>query len=276
MELGFFLVVGLYWLKHSKDYEQPNHVFITAEIIALLTVTVLLSFVRSDIIDINDLGIRAWLIGQFILLIWATDVLYRWLEKDQPWLRSIYRSVMKQTKIGPTLRFLLTAGILMTTLEALTTRSWSILIDTNIVGFPNSLSPNTNLGRRSYAARLAYEYINNNLPKNIITQNNPSVILDRPSGLYGERQMVIADRTAYGVPINVFENFKKDISTIFSSEDMNWSGIDQICQQQQIDVLIMKDSDPLWKNLSTLVKQRSPLYKNEFYAVFACGRFSKR
>jgi hypothetical protein len=164
---------------------------------------------------------------------------------------------------------------LTTTLEALTTRSWPILIDTNIVGFPNSLSPDTNLGPRMYSARLAYEYMNRNLPGKVITQNNPTPILDRPSGLYGERQMVIADRTAYGVPMDALETLRREIGVLFGSETVSWKEIDQTCQKYQIDVLIINDTDPIWKSLSSLAGQHSPLYQNEFYAALPCGRFAK-
>jgi hypothetical protein len=275
MELGFFFVSGLYWWQHRNHYKEPDHTFLTAEMITLATVVVLLSFVRSNIIDINDLGIRAWLLGQFILLIWSVDVIYHWLEQEPPWLPSIYKSFMNQPKLGRMLRFLWISGILMTTLETFTTRSWSILVDANIVGSPNSLSPDANLGRRTYAARLGYEYINHHLPEDVITQNNPAVVLDRPSGLYGERQMAIADRTAYGVPMTVFESFQENIGVIFTSENVSWTGIDQVCRQYYIDVIIIKDTDPLWKSLSALIQQRNPLYQNEFYAIFACGGFAK-
>ncbi len=87
--------------------------------------------------------------------------------------------------------------------------------------------------------------------------------------------MAIADRTAYGVPMTVFESFQENIGVIFTSENVSWTGIDQVCRQYYIDVIIIKDTDPLWKSLSALIQQRNPLYQNEFYAIFACGGFAK-
>ncbi len=104
MELGFFFVSGLYWWQHRNHYKEPDHTFLTAEMITLATVVVLLSFIRSNIIDINDLGIRAWLLGQFILLIWSVDVIYHWLEQEPPWLPSIYKSFINQPKLGRMLK----------------------------------------------------------------------------------------------------------------------------------------------------------------------------
>ena len=69
-------------------------------------------------------------------------------------------------------------------------------------------------------------------PQDIIIQNNPITVLDRPSGLYGTRQMVIADRTAYGVPKEVFKEISTSIGHIFQLKNAkNWISIDTICNQ---------------------------------------------
>lgn len=274
MELGFFLVVGLYWIQHRKKEGRKNNPFQNAEVILLLIVSIIMSFVYSTIIQINDLGIRAWLPGQFVLLIWTTDVIQGWLGNKHPGISTIFHAIGQQTGIGKALQFLLIIGFLTTVLEAFSTRMWPMLVDWNIAGFPNDLSPDTNLGRRSYDARMAYGFINNNLPASAITQNNPNSILDRASGLYGTSQMVISDRTAYGIPSDTYKLYKSAIAEIFERESA-WIEIDQSCKKYYIDILIINDLDPLWKKLPTLEQERNPLYQNNYYAVFACGNFSK-
>ena len=230
----------------------------------------MLSFVYSTVEQINDLGIRGWLLGQFVLLVWATDAIQKWLENKSPTPKNIFSTIGKQPQIGKALQALLVIGLLTTSLEAFLTRMWPIIVDWNIAGFPNTLSPDTNFGSRNYDAKLAYEYINTHLPTTAIIQYNPNIYLDRPSGLYGERQIAISDRTAYGIPTTTFQAMQNDVATIFQF-DTTWEAIDKKCAQYSIDALVINDLDPLWQRLPELEMQRKPLYQNQYYSVVACG-----
>ena len=230
----------------------------------------MLSFLYSTVEGINDLGIRGWLLGQFVLLIWATDVIQKWLDGKTPTPKNIFDVIGKQSQIGKAMQFILIIGVLTTTLEAFYTRMWPILVDWNVAGFPNTLSPDTNFGARNYDAKLAYEYININLPLTAIIQYNPNIYLDRPSGLYGERQVAISDRTSYGIPLTTFQAMQKDVATIFE-HDTTWEEIDKKCIQYSVDALVIDDLDPLWQRLPELEIQRNPLYQNQRYSVIACG-----
>jgi len=147
-----------------------------------------------------------------------------------------------------------------------------MMVDTGFAGLPNELSPDRNLGKRTYDARRAYDFIRADTPQNLIIQNNPTVFLDRPAGLYGSRQLVIADRTAYGVPVEVFKEMSSSIGRIFLAKKVsNWDSTDQICAQYSIQAIVINDTDPIWSSLTQLQEQRTPLYVNQHYAVFRCG-----
>ena len=272
-ELGFFLVIAFMWLKQKQNSgELRNNAYMLAETVLFLTVMILLSFVKSTVIVIDDLGMRAWLLGQFVLIIWAVDL-----------LSSYSREVSLSTILAPNsttipkqsrdlLRALLIVGIMTTALEAFSTRFWPILVDTGIAGVPNELTPDTNLGKRTYDARLAYEFIRDDTPKDLIVQNNPLTMLDRPSGLYGSRQVVIGDRTAYGVAAEEFKRMSEEIGQIFNMDSTpDWSSLDQLCDNYSIDAIIVNDTDPLWSSLDSLERERPPIYENKHYAVLACG-----
>jgi hypothetical protein len=273
LELGFFFVLGIFWLRHRKAYENKNSHFQTAEIILLATVAIMLSFMHSTLIETNILGIRPWLLGQFVLLIWAADVIQSWLGNNTPNFSSFFKVIGYKPRIGPTIQILLLIGLLTTGLEAFSTRMWPFLVDWNIAGFPNDLSPDRNLGDRTYNARLAYDFVNK-LPTNIVAQYNPDVVLDRPSGLYGTVQFAISDRTNYGVPRDIYDVMKSGISNIFEREN-SWSSIDQSCNNYFINTLIVNDLDPLWNQLPILEGERKALYQNGFYAIFHCGGNTK-
>ncbi len=171
--------------------------------------------------------------------------------------------------------FFLMIGVLTTSLDMIVLRTWTMMIDANIAGFPNELSSDTNLGQRTYAARLAYDYIRDNTSETTVIQDNPTILLNRPGGLYGTRQMAISDRTAYGVPTDQYEFLTKQIGEIFLSKNITtWDGIDKICDQHFINIIIVNDVDPLWGSLKNLEQQRAPRYQNQYYAVMDCGHLA--
>ena len=87
--------------------------------------------------------------------------------------------------------------------------------------------------------------------------------------------MVIADRTVYGVSLTTYNKFVNELEFLFTEDFSNWQPIDDACQKYSIDLLIFSDLDPAWQSLAVLKTQRSALYENEHYAIFACGSYTK-
>lgn len=110
------------------------------------------------------------------------------------------------------------------------------------------------------------------LPADVVVQNNPSMGVDRPSGLYGSRQLAISYNAPYNVPLTVLNENSNEISRIFNSEIViTWMEIDAICDQYYIDILVINDIDALWGQLVDLNVQRSPIYSNTHYSIYSCG-----
>jgi hypothetical protein len=208
---------------------------------------------------------------QIILVVWSTDLIAQFVDSPKWITPKMFQAIETPKGFGTILGVALVAGILTSSLEVGSLRMWSILIDMNLVKLPNSISADTHLGERTYNARLAYEYLNEHVPANAIVQNNPQVTLDRPSGLYGIHQMVISDRTSYGVPLDVYKDLVGDIGTIFEQRTISWDPINAKCRQYSIDILIIKDTDPLWDSLQDLKAIRPPIYENAYYALYSCG-----
>ena len=266
MELGFFLITGMLWIQQHNIKQLKQNPFYISEII-LLAVTVFIgSFVQSTAIASNDLGWRAWLPGQFILLIWSVDVIEKLLPNG--WRKANRNSEPART-FRP-LRILIIIGLLTTVTDIVLLRTWPMLVDAGIAGFPSSLSPDTQLGKRTFAARLAYDYINLHTSENILIQDDPSDLLNRPIGLYANRPIVLSGQTTYGVSPQEIKSRASSISKIFTS-DADWVEIDQACNVNSIDLIVTTDIDPIWKNLPALESQRKPIYQNQYYAVFKCG-----
>lgn len=230
--------------------------FRTAEVILFFVVLIVGSTLRSTLITSNDLGWRAWLPGQFILLIWGVDTLEN-LSLVSKTPSPLAGEVHKNRRL---MIVFLAVGIITTIADAALLRfAWPLMTGPEVT-------------RQYYSAHLAYDYLRENAPADAITQNNPSISLDRPSGLYGTHQMVISDRTMYGISTKDFDKWAARISPIFNDTDMmDWQLLDPLCAEYSIDILIFADVDPVWRSLDDLKAQRLPLYENEHYIIFSCG-----
>ncbi len=275
-ELGFYFLMSILWLQEIYKINVRENPIYKVELILVGLSILILSFLRSNLIAINDLGIRGWLPMQFILVVWSADVIFHFASAGKWISLKMFNSFNGTKTLKLVLSAMLVIGVLTTSLEAFSLRAWPLLVDMNIVGFPNNLSPDTRLGERTFSARLAYEYLQVNTAPRVIVQNNPLDFLDRPSGLYGSRQMAISNLTAYGVPAEIYQAFVNNIGGIFTERAVDWDSIDSICRDYSIDILIVKDLDPVWGSLKTLQTLRPPLYENDHYVLYVCGRYASQ
>jgi len=261
LEIGFFFMAGIYWLRIRGKETIRSNPFYLAEFLLLAVALVIGSCLRSTLILNNDLGWRGWLPGQFVLLVWGIDIIeVFFLNNTNVTSASITHNEI--AKISLFLRVLITVGILTTIVNTVFLRIYQPVLALGI-------------GQRNYSARLAYDYLRDQLPANVITQNNPTNFYDGPSGLYGTHQMVISDITAYGVPLDAYYKLVDKVGILFTNRNTtNWQITDHLCRENSIDVLIIDNNDPLWSNLASLKAQRLALYENTHYAIFACGNYA--
>ena len=254
LELGFFFIAGLLWIQQNGKPGWQNNPYYVAEITLLIVVLLIGSFVRSTVIGSNDLGWRVWLFGQFVLLVWAVDVIMR----IYPALRLQRGSTMTFTnqKNWGSLRILLILGLITTILDVSLLRIWPMLVDTGLAGFPNGFSMDEQLGKRTFAAREAYEFIDKTTPVDIHLQQNPTDLLNRPIGLYADRPIAISGHTAYGISQKDFSIRSRSVEQIFGAET-SWQEIDSSCVENYIDIIVVTDEDPLWKHLAVLGQERN-------------------
>ncbi len=271
LELGFFFVAGLLWVQQNGKDLWKNNPFQTAEIILVLVTVLIGSFVKSTVIGSNDLGWRVWLFGQFILLIWSVDVILRIFPDLKVQKAAISFTNRKNWRA---LRILLILGLITSIVDVLLLRIWPMFVDTGLAGFPNGFSTDTQLGKRTFAAREAYEFINRSTSEDVHIQQNPNDLLNRPIGLYADRPIATSGHTAFGISQPEFLSRSALVAKIFVAET-NWDEIDHSCQANFIDIIAVSDEDPLWRYLPALKEERNPLYENPFYAVYSCGNLIK-
>lgn len=250
MELGFFGIAGMYWLSTLEGRSIVSNSYTFTESLLLAVTLGIASFLRSTI-GSNDLGWRTWLVGQFVLLVWGVDI----------WIYFSASSSISHMRTKRILLVFMLLGISTSVIDAALLRTaWP---------FMTSIEES----RRYYSARIAYEYIRDHTRETTIVQNNPFIFVDRPSGLYGARQMVVSSRTPYEMDMaDDFEQLMDGVGSLFLGEMVDWCEIDRVCDRYCIDVLVLSDTDPIWQNMTELKAYRVPMYENEHYAVFACGK----
>lgn len=111
------------------------------------------------------------------MVVWATDVIEKLKTQKMMIAPAMFGEIKRPKNLSIVIKGMLIVGILTTLLEVASLRTWSMLIDTSVVGFPNELSKDTSLGERTYSARHAYNYLRDHLPADVVTQNNPLVHL---------------------------------------------------------------------------------------------------
>jgi hypothetical protein len=272
LELGFFFLAGVIWYKLYKKGRLPNNVFVREEI-ALLVITVFLtSLTRSTLISNNDFGWRGWLPGQFILLIWGTDVLSHLWKNKPVKLKLLLIKPVPANQIKFSLLLLLVLGALTSLQDVVYLRVWPLLVDTGVLVLPEPIRSDEYRGAKNFEARTLYSIIEKNYPQDTLVQFNPLVGLNRPSGLYRTRGTVISYHTLYGVSPEIYKPFARKIAQLFKNSNTNWASIDTTCKSDQIKVVVFANTDELWMQISKLAKERQPIFLGKYYSAFECGK----
>ena len=203
------------------------------------------TFLKSGVIANNDLGWRGFLPAQFMLLMWAVELLRSW--GDQ---RAVTSRL--QTILASTIPLLLILGIVSTIYSAITLRTSEIL---------NDREGEHAIGRRTFAARRVYEKLREILPVTAVVQQNP--VLENPVywGLYANRQTAVGVGSCgvvFGGTGRGCEELYRALAAIFEPGGQP-DQVETICRRLGIDVLVVTSGDPVWSTPGSWVWERSPL-----------------
>ncbi len=129
------------------------------------------------------------------------------------------------------------------------------------------------MAKRLHALRETYEWIDRNTPRDSMIQPNPAS-LDIAYGIYSNRASLAADQfcgAAFGGSAAACANLLQSLFPLFENGGVGPpQGPDYICQRFPLKMIIVKDTDPVWRNKSSWVWQSTPVHANAFSRVFAC------
>jgi hypothetical protein len=256
-EFGLFGLAGVWFLRRAWRWRALGRYALAT--LTMAAVSLLIStFVRSTVIWNNDLGYRGMLLAQFVLLLWAVDLL--------DGTRAARR---------PLVVILLILGVASSIYEAASLRLYAVASD--VVALPRYswLNPAPDTGRRLWEVRAAYERLRRMTGPEAIVQQNPDTDPgDLPWGLYAERRTV-ADtpscNTVMGGDPSECAAVMARIGPLFQGAAKP-DEVDATCRALGISALVVKDTDPVWRAPGSWVWRRNPDISGDRVRVFLCGR----
>ncbi len=281
LELGFFLVAGLVYLRNLRKRGSPSLAELALIVLAATSIFIC-TFLRSGVITNNDLGWRGFLPAQFALLLWAAELFARrgqtfqseQVEDAQPasrrnwwWLRS------------PLWAPLLLLGLAGTAYDLVLFRVDGLLADKGTL--PLAYSPDRQLGARTYHLRRAYDQLRRTLPRSGVVQNNPSWnYLDFFYGLYAHRQTLAYEPSCgaeFGGDPKICAREYPAIDALFEHpEGINASQVESLCRRLGIDAIILKDLDPAWNVPDSWAYQLKPAIANSYGRIYLFPRLDSK
>lgn len=265
LELGFFFLIGFRQLRKMRATESFfGHRELCGFAMAATSVLVC-TFLRSSVITYNDLGIRGFMVAQFVLLIWGAELL-----DEGPLRRKANRTGNKLLVAA------LVLGITGTAYDLCILRWFPIIADVTDIPRHKWLSPDQELGSRTYALRQLYEDLKVKLPQTAVLQHNPDIEPgDLPYGLYADRQ-VAAETLSCGVVFGGVTTLCREIigpiRDFFEKPGaVAADRVERVCKDLSINALIVKDTDPVWADSNSWVWKQQPLITNRYARAFVCG-----
>lgn len=212
---------------------------------------------------------------QFLLVLWAADM---WSEGTLGfWPSRASRSVASSRAAPYLVAVTIALGALGSGYELCAHRTFPIFSDYFTLQKYPWLSPDHQLGRRTFALRTAYNELDHILSASATVQADPDPRIGNiPAELYSGRQMV-ADLGDCGTVFGGSKEFCDEVilprlEPLFKDKrQITAQQVADTCREFSITALLFKDTDPVWKDKSSWIWQARPLLSNDFVRVIECG-----
>lgn len=278
VELGFYLAIFLIFLIPAWRGRTPLTPAQRSLTFLAASTLVLISFVRSGVLESNDFGWRGALPMQFALLLLASEVRTSWIFADRKintpsecaglphhtpnWLKSAAS-------------FALIIGILSTAYQALILRFTLPLFETKmrIAQDPGA----SNLSHNAYISSIGYAKLNASIPEDAIVQPNPAIPnpywidwIDVDFIGMNHQSVIGSDQlwcwSEFGGDPKGCPAMAAAIDSLFNGATAEQART--TCRQYGIQYLVTRIYDPAWKDRNGWVWTLKPAVSdNEFRAL---------
>lgn len=270
LEFGFFFAIAILWCAKHRVLRQPLKGEQWAGLLMVASSVLVCTFLRSSSIASNELGIRGLLVAEFMLLIWAVEIMEDWGKRGEEPATPGMRSNKKLLKV------LLVLGVAGSVYEIGIARTYGILVDHGTLQY-SMFSPDRQLGKRTYALRQAYDQLRAISPRDAVVQHDPKASFgDVFHGLYAERQSAasgILCGATFGGDGKLCPQVIIPINEIFDKpEAFDPAAVNALCRKLAINYLVVKDTDRAWHDNSGWAFRSVPVLANQFARIYACGK----
>jgi hypothetical protein len=272
LELGFFLLIGLHrFLQIRRGSLELGRDEATGWA-AVASSFIIGTGMQSKVIPNNDLGFRCFLLAQFVLLLWAIPVVDRWffIEPSAPLHKAGARKL-----IAVACLILGAIGTIYQIAELRLYPTWA----EHWKGFDGTwLEGAGEIGKRTFALREAYETLDGQLSGSEVVQFNPLTAFYIPHLYYTRHPAAAVGQNCgseFGGSTADCAPRIQQLMRVFAPSHLSSEELKQICRSNGIDVLIAKDSDPVWRDRSSWVWREQPLVANDYVRAFRCATRSR-
>lgn len=271
IELGFFFAVGALRLRRLFTELRTLAAWEIASWLMLGASLFVASFLRSEVITANDLGIRSILLMQFVLLLWAVPLVYEWRASRGANLRQA-RAVVRPWTLG----LLAILGLAATVYQVSLMRSYAFFHD-NTTGSPDYRVPSRDLAGMLYSIRSDFEALGRSLPGDAIVQADPWSHFYIPYPLYATRRAISSiPQCGYPFSGQMYERECYQLQLIIGRafDQPGWlqtKDVDSFCDHFLINALLVTFQNAEWQAKDSWVWQRKPLLADEQVRIIGCG-----
>lgn len=281
IELGVFLIAFFIYLVPAWRVRRPLTPPQKSLVFIAVSALLVSSFIRSNILDINDFGVRSALFLQFATLLMASELITAWKSDGrEPGVShaapgSPYKSP-SWLRVG--VRLALVLGTITTIHQALIFR-FTIPIALAVTHMRPVKDPvAANIAHNTYISAIGYAQLDASIPPNAIVQPNPAssnAFWSLVDEVYVDRQRAIAgDKPWCGAELGGDPSGCQPMATAIDSL-FNGATEEQAratCREYKISYLVSRIYDPAWQDKQSWVWTLRPVVSNPEFRALDCGQ----
>lgn len=274
LELGVYFIVAIHQARHDWKHRKELSEAQKALWMMAATALAVMMFLRTTVLKSNDLGWRAGLILQFVLLLWTAiylgDEVYKPLPGTQHGSpdRTLFHAALFCTI------FLGGAGSIY---QLWNLRTFTFFREKHGWSLPWRGAGLIATGTEALQIRSAYERLDRVLSPNAIVQINPENDLRIQTLNYSQYQQVdgMAPECAvsFGGSLADCLRVQAMLKTIFNPSStplLSKAQVVSVCNALGITVLVVTPHDPIWSTAESWMSQSTPIIQNDVVRMYRC------
>ena len=275
IELGLFLLVLIVYMVPA--FRGRTRLTAAQKSLAFIAVAalVLTSCLRSNVLTINDFGVRGSLFLQFVTLLFASELIATWRIPQGPTARAGAPSSLPAW-LRPLVRIAIVLGVITTIHQAIIFR-FTIPIAHAVTMARGATDPiAANLSHNAYVSFLGYRGLNAAIPRGSIVQPNPA----SPNAFWQlvdqvniDRQMAIASDQPWcgselGGDPSGCRRMASAIDSLYAGATAQQAR--ETCRAYNIDYLVARIYDGAWQDKQGWVWTLDPVVSDPEFRALEC------